>query len=120
MVRSRSSSRAAQVRSSARSWSISTNWLLPPPRPPPRRSCDEYRNVCTPPTLASSGRSRAITASDDTPPRSRNGFRPTSIEPRFSCGMKPAVPLTTELTVATAGSRSITATTARWRSTIAA
>ena len=112
VVRSLSSSASAQRRSALMSWVMSAYWNCAPPwRPPPRRSCAENSVVCTPATCSSGPRSRAITSSDDRP-RSASGFRLTVRLPRL-IELQPFDTPTVEPTLATAGSLSITSTTAR-------
>jgi hypothetical protein len=100
------------------SWVIIAYWNCAPPwRPPPRRSCAENNVVCTPSTFSSGARRRAITSSDDMC-RSDNGFRLTVRLPRL-IALQPFDTPTVDPTLATAGSRRITSTAARWRSSIA-
>ena len=73
--------------------------------------------VCTPATFSSGPRSRSITSSDDMP-RSDSGFRLSVRLPRL-IELQPFDTPTVEPTLATAGSASITSTTARCRSSIA-
>ena len=118
-VRSLSSSASVHCRNSPRSEPSNTYWLEAPPRPPARKSCAAYRNVCTPPICASCGRNRLMIASAPTPWRSAIGFSPMVNCPRFSDAQPELTPMV-EPTLATAGSRNSTSTTARCRSAIAA